>query len=373
MITVTYNGTILTQLNEGKTGVIDFADEKMRDDIIVEAAEDTEVRYKGAVLAKGKKIIIHCAGKIMRGEMRIAAAGRLKLDAPVIRLETDAADGSTTAILGRAILGKAILGRTSSLPKLDAPIIRLVEGDAKKLDAPIIYLDTGTEVKKLDAPTIYLQTDAEIIKLGTPTIYLETGDIPDEPDEPIVIKLDAPTIYLESDPVIPDEPDVPDEPEIVKLATPVIYIEAEQEPDEPVIIKLDAPVIYIEAESEPAIKKLAAPEIYLETEQEPIEPDEPTETYIYVQDDLYVGQARSQIDFWYENPRYSTQYEFNEAEGFDSPSGGTVVNSENAVGAYIISDTEVWVIESIEPAPDHGDDRYRVSGTVVASASLIKV
>lgn len=353
---IKYNEQVIETLATGKSGVIDFADEKMRGDIIVEAAEDTEVRYKGAVLAKGKKIIIHCAGKIMRGEMRIA---------------TSAADGSTTAILGRAILGKAILGRTSSLPKLDAPIIRLVEGDAKKLDAPIIYLDTGTEVKKLDKPTIYLQTDAEIIKLGTPTIYLETEDIPDEPDEPIVIKLDTPTIYIESDPVVPDEPDVP---EIVKLDAPEIYLYVEAEPDvpdtpdEPEIVKLNAPVIYIEAE---VIPKLTAPEIYLEAESEP---DEPTVEYRYVRDDLYVGDNREYTTTHGATTWFTAEYWFSEESGFYGMSN---IPIENAVGNHFIPDdrdyTEVWFITNVVKEELTFGTRYHISAFVDASASKIQV
>lgn len=94
-----------------------------------------------------------------------------------------------------------------------------------------------------------------------------------------------------------------------------------------------------------------------------------TEVYHYVWDDLYVGQARSQIAYNYDGGQHPLAYEFNESEGFDVPSGTTVVRTPDAVGAYEVSATSVWVIESVEPAPDYGEKYYRLSGTTVASAS----
>lgn len=124
-----------------------------------------------------------------------------KLSTPVIRLETDGESTNTSnytpAILGKAILGRTILGKVAVLPKLSTPNIYLeIDGESMKLDAPVIYIETGLE--KLDAPTINLVIiedggeDEPIIpiKLGTPVIYLHT--------EAETIKLSTPTIYLET-------------------------------------------------------------------------------------------------------------------------------------------------------------------------------
>lgn len=411
MATVTYNGRVITQLQGGKTGVIDFADEKMRGDITVEASTDTEVRYKGAVLGKGRKIIIHCAGKIMRGEMRIAAAGRLKLDAPVIYIskkldapviyiESATDGGGTLAILGKAILGKAILGDDGTYAilgrailgmavlgkggktKLTAPVIALVSGD--KLDAPVIELVSGEKLdapiislykdNQLDAPVIYLQTEDDLIKLDAPVIYLET--------ESDLIKLDTPTIYIETEDV-PDEPDVPD---LEKLDAPEIYIYTEEEPDEPIIVKLDAPVIYIEAE---AIPKLDAPEIYLESD--PVVPDEPetsgvtwnkyncNTTTIYDQTDAYVGDTGSHT-VW-DGQGLFTAYAFSEEEGFYYPDGFdhyvVYEDASQAAGAYTLQNNEgdvyvesgVWQLGAIIEVHDQYDRKgYTYETTCVASA-----
>lgn len=376
MATVTYNGRVITQLQGGRTGVIDFADEKMYTDITVEGAEDTEVRYKGAVLAKGRKVIVHCAGKIMRGEMLIAAAGRLKLnapviyiskklDAPVIYIESATDGGGTLAILGKAILGKAILGDDGTYAilgrailgmavlgkggktKLTAPVIALVSGD--KLDAPIIELVSG---EKLDAPIIYLDTGME--KLTAPTIYIET--------DTELIKLDAPTIYIESD--TPDEPDVPD---LEKLDAPEIYIYTEEEPDEPIIVKLDAPVIYIEAE---AIPKLDAPEIRLENSGVKWSKYDTVATnhYRYVQDDATVGENRDYTETSGSSAWFSSEYWLSESGGFYGMSN---IPIDQAAGNYRISDdsTEVWYISNVTEEAVTGSVHYHISASVAASAT----
>lgn len=179
----------------------------------------------------------------------------LKLEAPVIRLETVAEpdepdvpdepvipEGNTPAILGVAILGKTILGQTggsSDRQKLNAPVIRLVTVDdnAQKLVAPVIQLVTMPDPEdpeepdpvtpKLDAPAIRLETVTEpdlpiIPKLGTPTIYLETIVEP-EPEDPMLEKLYAPTIRLET--ALEPEPEEPVWPQIRKLATPAISLD----------------------------------------------------------------------------------------------------------------------------------------------------
>lgn len=176
----------------------------------------------------------------------------VKLATPTIRLyEEGSGDGSTTAILGQAILGKAILGKAIpggdvDQPKLDAPVIRLVDmGETIKLDAPVIRLEEIAEIVKLAAPTIRLEEVAEIIKLAAPTIRLEEVAT-EEPDVPDIPKLATPSIRIEViEDVVPDEPDVPT---IEKLDAPTIRIEVieDEEPDEPdipVVPKLDAPVI----------------------------------------------------------------------------------------------------------------------------------
>ncbi len=379
MATVTYNGRVITQLQGGRTGVIDFADEKMYTDITVEGAEDTEVRYKGTILAKGRKVIVHCAGMIMRGEMLIAAAGRLKLDAPVIYISkkldapvifiesaTDGGgtlailgkailgkailgDDGTYAILGRAILGMAILGKGGGKTKLDTPVIRLVSGD--KLGTPVIELVSG---EKLDAPVIYLDTGME--KLDAPTIYIET--------ESELIKLDTPTIYIKSDPV---EPDVP---ELEKLGTPEIYIYTEEEPDEPIVIKLDTPVIYIEAETEPEIIKLDTPEIRLESSGVKWNKYNTvaTEHYRYVQDDATVGENRDYTETNGGSAWFSSEYWLSESSGFYGMSN---IPIDQAAGNYRISDdsTEVWYISNVTEEPVTGSVHYHISASVVASAT----
>lgn len=183
----------------------------------------------------------------------------IKLATPVIRLcdegNDDSGDGSTTAILGKAILGKAILGSTSSLSKLDAPVIRLVDmGEIIKLDAPVIRLEQMAEVIKLDSPSIRLEVIEDVV--------------PDEPDVPVIEKLDAPIIRIEA--VMPDVPDEPDIPDVPQLDAPIIRIEViapdvpdePDEPDVPDVQKLDAPTIRIEVVT-PDMPKLDAPIIYL--------------------------------------------------------------------------------------------------------------
>ena len=383
---IKYNGQVIKTLDTGKTGQIVFADEKMRGDIAVEAAEDTEVRYKGAVLAKGRKVIVHCAGKIMRGEMRIAAAGRLKLNAPVIYISkkldapvifiesaTDGGgtlailgkailgkailgDDGTYAILGRAILGKAILGKGSSKQKLGTPVIALVSGE--KLGTPVIELASG---EKLNTPVIYLDTGMQ--KLTAPTIYLQT--------DTELIKLDAPTIYIESDPIVPDEPDVP---ELEKLAAPEIYIYTE---DEPIIVKLDAPVIYIEAETAP---KLDAPEIRLETSGVKWNKYDCNTTTIYDRTDTYVGETGSHT-VW-DGEGLFTEYTFDEELGFYAPDGFdhyvVYEDASQAAGAYtfynnedgVYVDSGVWQLGTIIEVHDqYGDTKgYTYETTCVGSA-----
>ena len=194
------------------------------------------------------------------------------------------------------------------LPKLNEPIIRLVEethvvvpgggqpgmGDVSKnkLTAPVIHLETVDEPgnvgetssilgvgvlgkmilgnhesgrPKLKAPVIYLETlnGPEVPagkKLATPFIYLETLN---EPEVPVTQKLKAPVIYLDSDE--PDEPDEPEVPVTPKLATPVIYLDTD-EPEVPVTPKLATPFIYLETVNEPEIP---------DESDEPDEPDEP--------------------------------------------------------------------------------------------------
>ena len=130
----------------------------------------------------------------------------------MIYIKTDEEEptiGMTPAILGRAVLGKTILGKAYSLPKLNAPVIRIVS------------LEDGEEEKRLSTPVIYLEV-------------IENGE--QEPSEPEITKLETPVIYLELvNDEIPDEPEEPDEPVTVKLATPAIYIEVikEEEPEEP--------------------------------------------------------------------------------------------------------------------------------------------
>ena len=140
-----------------------------------------------------------------------------KLSAPVIRLETvgepsepdepeepeepEEPDGNTPAILGVAILGRTILGSyKSNMPKLNAPVIRLVS--AQKLDAPVIRLETDTEPDVPDEPEE--PEEPEIPKLDTPNISLVTvssGTVPDDGDPPMggvtTSKLSSPVIYLE--------------------------------------------------------------------------------------------------------------------------------------------------------------------------------
>ena len=420
--TVIYNDNVLTQLAGGRSGVIDFANERMLTDLVIEATEEAEVFYGGVVLGKGRKIIIHCAGKIMREELRIATSGKLqKLDAPVIRiakaldapiiyLDTVTIDGGTVAILGeailgkailgddgtyailgRAILGKAILGKGSSKQKLDTPVITLVSGDklgtpiielvsGEKLNTPVIYLDTGLE--KLTAPTIYIETESDLIKLDTPTIYIE---IEDEPDEPELTKLIAPEIYLyvETEP----EPDEPDEPIVIKLDTPVIYIESDpvpDEPDEPEVIKLDTPEIYLHTEEEPETPKLAAPEIRLEeiADQVAWQKFSCNETSTYTQTDTYVGETGANT-LWDGNMVF-TEYTFDEEKGFYTPNGFdnyvTLEDASQAAGTYFWYNNEdgfdveegVWQHGAIIKVHDqYGDIKgYTYETTCVASADV---
>ena len=140
-----------------------------------------------------------------------------KLSAPVIRLETvgepsepdepeepeepEEPDGNTPAILGVAILGRTILGSyKSNMPKLNAPVIRLVS--AQKLDAPVIRLEADMTPDAPDEPEG--PEEPEIPKLSTPNIRLVTvssGTVPDDGDPPMggvtTSKLSPPVIYLE--------------------------------------------------------------------------------------------------------------------------------------------------------------------------------
>ena len=92
-----------------------------------------------------------------------------KLGTPVIFLDDGVTpEYDTTAILGKAILGHAILGTSISLPKLDAPAIRLdVIADGgeveSKLSAPVIRIEE--EAEQLTAPT-NLQFDYETLTLS---------------------------------------------------------------------------------------------------------------------------------------------------------------------------------------------------------------
>lgn len=97
-----------------------------------------------------------------------------------------------------------------------------------------------------------------------------------------------------------------------------------------------------------------------------------TERYYYVQDDRLVGQRRGQYDFYMISPSYATQYEFDSRYGFASAWGYPLVTLDNAVGAYEISDTEVWQVTSVASEPTEvypGSYQYLVEGVVVASAS----
>ena len=423
--TVIYNDNVLTQLDGGRSGVIDFVNEKMLTDLVIEATEEAEVFYGGATLGKGRKIIIHCAGKIMRKELRIATSGKLqKLDAPIIRivrtldapiiyLDTRTTEGGIAAILGEAILGKAILGNDGTyailgrailgkailgkgIAKLDTPVIKLVKDE--KLGTPVIYLDTGME--KLAAPTIYIETESDLIKLDAPTIYIEieeepeepelpkltapeiylyveTEPEPDEPDEPIVIKLDTPVIYIESDPI----PDEPEEPELPKLGTPVIYIETEAEPE---VIKLGTPEIYLYTEVEPETPKLAAPEIRLEeiADQVAWQKFSCNETSTYTQTDTFVGEKGS-YTLW-DGGALFTEYAFDEEQGFYYPDGFdhwvTYEDASQAAGAYVSQPHEydvyvesgIWQLGAIIEVHDqYGDTKgYTYETTCVASADV---
>lgn len=95
-----------------------------------------------------------------------------KLDAPVIRLETEDEpsepadpEATTPAILGVAVLGRTILGSYgSSLPKLSKPDIKIVTEEEPEPEAPVL--------DQLDKPEIQIVT----LKLATPTIKLETEE-----------------------------------------------------------------------------------------------------------------------------------------------------------------------------------------------------
>ena len=154
-----------------------------------------------------------------------------KLSRPTIYLESDEPEVpkyNTTAILGKALVGCAVLGSEGvTLPKLNAPNIYLSSDARRKLEAPIIELETvNDDAIKLEAPVIYLDTQApveppiETQKLDAPVIYLYV-DEPDVPDEPVISKLDAPVIEL----VTESEPVEPDEPVVEKLTTPEIYLD----------------------------------------------------------------------------------------------------------------------------------------------------
>lgn len=110
----------------------------------------------------------------------------LKLDAPVIRLESESDSGdtedteNTPAILGVAVLGRTILGDYGESDSGDS-------GELTKLGAPVIRLETdnnGEEIPKLAAPVIRLEAD--LPKLAAPVISLET----------VMLVLDAPVIEL---------------------------------------------------------------------------------------------------------------------------------------------------------------------------------